>query len=375
MPGGPRSASLFVGTLLVVRRGVGESAAAIGSLSRRGRASLVLASCMGLTLNVAMFSAFGLIPIALALMLFYTYPAGVVVVDVAMGHERITASRLVALGLSTLGVVLVLVGGLDPAAGVPVAPLGVVLGLAAAAAQVVFVTISRHGYRSVPADGATLVNLSVSLVGGVVIALVVGQGDGLAAPLRSLDPWPVLLLAGIVAAGMSSLLFLTAIRLIGGTRTGILMLLEPVVGRRPGGVVAGRGAGAGPGGRRGPRAAGRARPPGPQPSGPRRGCGAGGRPGRLGADRAGGRAASHSSRVIAYSTSPSSSPGIRSGHSPKNSRTKRIPAFSITRHDPSLTFIVEAWTRRAPCRSNAASISAREPSVARPRPQAARVSR
>jgi drug/metabolite transporter (DMT)-like permease len=126
--------------------------------------------------------------------------------------------------------VLVLVGGLEPAAGVPVAPLGIVLGLAAAAAQVVFVTISRHGYRSVPADGATLVNLSVSLVGGVVIALLIGQGDGLVAPLRSLDPWPVLLLAGIVAAGMSSLLFLTAIRLIGGTRTGILMLLEPVVG-------------------------------------------------------------------------------------------------------------------------------------------------
>ena len=221
---------LFVGTLLVVRRGVGESAAAIRALSSRGKASLVIASCMGLTLNVAMFSAFGLIPIALALMLFYTYPAGVVVVDVAMGHERITASRLVALGLSTLGVVLVLVGGLEPAAGVPVAPLGIVLGLAAAAAQVVFVTISRHGYRSVPADGATLVNLSVSLVGGVLIAFVIGQGDGLVAPLRSLDPWPVLLLAGIVAAGMSSLLFLTAIRLIGGTRTGILMLLEPVVG-------------------------------------------------------------------------------------------------------------------------------------------------
>ena len=222
--------ALFVGTLLVVRRGVGESATAIAALSRRGRLALLLASCMGLTLNLAMFSAFGLIPIALALMLFYTYPAGVVVVDVAMGHERITASRIAALGLSTLGVVLVLVGGFDPAAAAPVQPLGVVLGLTAAAAQVVFVTVSRHGYRSVPADGATLVNIGVSLVGATVVALLVGQGDGLAAPLRSLDPWPVLLLAGIVAAGMSSLLFLTAIRLIGGTRTGILMLLEPVVG-------------------------------------------------------------------------------------------------------------------------------------------------
>jgi drug/metabolite transporter (DMT)-like permease len=35
--------------------------------------------------------------------------------------------------------------------------------------------------------------------------------------------------AGTLGAGIPSLLFLTGIRLIGGTRTGILMLLEPVV--------------------------------------------------------------------------------------------------------------------------------------------------
>jgi drug/metabolite transporter (DMT)-like permease len=221
---------LCVGAIVVARRGVGESIGAIRALSQRGRLALALASCMGLTLNLAMFSAFGLIPIALALMLFYTYPAGVAIVDVAMGHERVTASKLVALGLSSLGVVLVLVGGLDPAAGQPVQPLGILLGLTAAAAQVVFVTVSRHGYRSVPADGATIVNIGVSLVGATLVAIAIGQDDGLTAPLRSLDPWPVLLLAGIVAAGLSSLLFLTAIRLIGGTRTGILMLLEPVVG-------------------------------------------------------------------------------------------------------------------------------------------------
>lgn len=221
---------LCVGTILVLRGGVGESVGAMRALSRRGRLALLLASCMGLTLNLAMFSAFGLIPIALALMLFYTYPAGVVVVDVASGHERITATRLAALGLSTVGVVLVLAGGLDPAAGQSVQPLGILLGLAAAGAQVVFVTVSRHGYRSVPADGATIVNIGVSLVGATIVALVIGQGDGLAVPLGSLEPWPVLVLAGVVAAGMSSLLFLTAIRRIGGTRTGILMLLEPVVG-------------------------------------------------------------------------------------------------------------------------------------------------
>ena len=60
---------------------------------------------MGITLNVSMFTAFGLVPIALALMLFYTYPAGVAVVDVALGRERATTSRVAALGLSFTGVV------------------------------------------------------------------------------------------------------------------------------------------------------------------------------------------------------------------------------------------------------------------------------
>jgi drug/metabolite transporter (DMT)-like permease len=95
---------------------------------------------------------------------------------------------------------------------------------------VVFVTISRHGYRAVPADTATIVILATTLVGAGLLAVVVGQANGLVAPVRSPDPWPVLLVAGIAAAGFSSLLFLTAIRAIGGTRTGILMLWEPVVG-------------------------------------------------------------------------------------------------------------------------------------------------
>jgi len=216
--------------LIVIRGRVRTSAAALRGLSVHGRITLGIAALMGLTLNVAMFTAFGRIPIALALMMFYTYPAGVAVVDVVLGREPVTPSRIGALTLSSVGVVLVLAGGMDTSAGITVDLLGILLGLSAAASQVVFVTISRHGYRSVPADAATLLILVTSAVGGTLLAVVVGQADGLVAPLRSADPWPVLLLAGIVAAGISSLLFLTAVRSIGGTRTGILMLWEPVVG-------------------------------------------------------------------------------------------------------------------------------------------------
>jgi drug/metabolite transporter (DMT)-like permease len=221
---------LFVGVLIAARGGVRPSISAVRGMSARGKAALALAGGMGLVLNASIFTAFGLIPIALALMLFYTYPAGVVVADVALGRERITPSRLVALGLSSVGVALVLFGGAGSASGAAINPLGVALGLCAAASQVVFVTVSRNGYRAVPSDAATLVNLAVSVVGAVVIAIVVGQTEDLLTPFRSLDPLPILLLAGVVAAGLSSLLFLTAIRTLGGTRTGILMLLEPVVG-------------------------------------------------------------------------------------------------------------------------------------------------
>jgi drug/metabolite transporter (DMT)-like permease len=217
--------------LLIGLRGRARgSIAAVRGLGRRGRASLATAAVAGVVLNVSMFTAFARIPIALALLLFYTYPAGVAVVDVRLGHERITPMRVLALVLATGGVLLVLAGGLDaPAGGVP-DPLGVVLALVAAASQVVFVTVSRNGYRAVPADAATMTILATSAAGAAVIAVVVGQGSGLGAPLRSPDPWPSLLLAGVAAAAISSVLFLTAIRRLGGTRTGILMLLEPVVG-------------------------------------------------------------------------------------------------------------------------------------------------
>ncbi len=218
----------FLAVLIVGRRSAGSSIASVRGLSRHGRLALATAAVMGVTLNVSMFVAFGMIPIALTLMLFYTYPAGVAVVDVLLGHERATPSRVLALGLSSTGVVLVLVGGMG--GDVAIEPLGIVLGLVSGASQIVFMTVSRSGYRAVPADAATLVILATSVVGASSIAILTGEADALLAPFQSIDPWPSILLAGVAGAGVSSLLFLTAIRKIGGTQTGVLMLMEPVVG-------------------------------------------------------------------------------------------------------------------------------------------------
>jgi drug/metabolite transporter (DMT)-like permease len=220
----------FLAVLIVGRRGVRSSLGSVRALDGHGRAALTVAAAMSLLLNAAMFSAFSLIPIALALMLFYTYPAGVAVVDVGLGHERLTPSRLAALALSTCGAILVLAGSMDTTTAASVDTPGILLALSAAAGQVAFISVSRTGYRSVPADAATVVILAVALSGAVSIAIVLGNADGLTAPLRNPAAWPALLAGGVLAAGVASVLFLRAIRLVGGTRTGILMLFEPVVG-------------------------------------------------------------------------------------------------------------------------------------------------
>jgi len=220
----------FLVAVIAARRSIGSAIASVTGLDARGRATLAIAALMGLGINAAMFSAFSLVPIALALLTFYTYPAGVAMLDVVLGNERVTAARIVALGLSSVGVVLVLVGSLDSGVGESIDGLGVLLGLGAAACQVTFVTISRDGYRSVPAEVATVVILLASAIGAVVLAVLIGQGAELTAPFGDPSTWAVLLAGGVLAGGVSTVLFLRAIRFVGGTRTGILMLFEPVVG-------------------------------------------------------------------------------------------------------------------------------------------------
>jgi drug/metabolite transporter (DMT)-like permease len=198
-------------------------------LDRRARLSLAVAATTATTLNVAMFAAFNRIPIGLALLGFYTYPAMTAAVAVALRREPLDRPRAVALVLATVGMVLVLTGQLEGGQ-LAVDPLGILLALSAAVSQTVFVTISRDAYRSVPADQAMAFILTASAAVAGVVALLAGVRSELLLPLSRPDLLPILLFTGVAAAAVPSLLFLNGIRLIGGTRASILMLLEPLVG-------------------------------------------------------------------------------------------------------------------------------------------------
>jgi drug/metabolite transporter (DMT)-like permease len=199
-------------------------------LDGRARASLAVAATMGFTLNLGMFIAFDRITVALALLGFYTYPVMVAVGNVALRREPLDRSRVVALCLAVAGMLAVVASQLDPSAGITFDLLGVGLALGAACSQAVFVILSRSGYRAVPADQAMAVVLAVTVVSTVVLAIVTGATSTLIQPVETPSLLPLLAFTGLFAAAIPSMLFLTGIRLVGGTTTGILMLFEPVVG-------------------------------------------------------------------------------------------------------------------------------------------------
>jgi len=140
------------------------------------------------------------------------------------------AVQLAALMLALAGMSAVVLGQLDPSNAVRFDLLGFGLALLAAASQTVFLLISRHGYASVPTDQASLAILARCAAGFVFIAAVTGEITAIIEPATNPTAWPYLLLGGVIGAGIPTTLFLVGVRRIGGVRTSILALLEPVSG-------------------------------------------------------------------------------------------------------------------------------------------------
>ena len=218
-------------TLLVVRRPAAIRGR-FGALDGPGRRWLALAVLMGLGVNASAFLSFDHTTVALALLGFYTYPALVAAGSVLLGREPLDATRVAALVLSLGGMAAVVLGG-EADAGAPAVPgdnaLGIALAFAAAGFQTVFVLTSRR-YAALAADQAMGSILAGTAIAAIAVSLVVIGPAALALPLSNPGLLVLLVLVGLFAAALPSVLFLTGIRWIGGVRTGILMLFEPVVG-------------------------------------------------------------------------------------------------------------------------------------------------
>ncbi len=222
--------ALALGALILVLRARRGGPGRIADIPRAQLGRLALAVAAAVLLNLAIFTAFGLVTVAIALLGFYTYPAFVAAAETVLHGERLDRPRLVGLMLALAGMALVLLGGLDPAGDVRLDPLGVALALLAAAAQTVYVTVGRRGFPAVPVELATEAVLAGSASVFALGALVSGAAASLTLPLHDPGLFALVAWAGVAGAGLASLLFLRGVRTIGGTRTAVLAMFEPVVG-------------------------------------------------------------------------------------------------------------------------------------------------
>ncbi|MEO6295063.1 MAG: DMT family transporter [Candidatus Limnocylindria bacterium] len=217
--------AFFIGARLAL--GVARPVA-LRDVPRGDRWFMVAAAVANTILNFSVFVAFTRISIALALLVFYLYPALVAVVSVVWFGERLDRLRWASLGTSLAGLVLVL-AGTDGGIG-QVDVLGVGLAFIGGLAQVVYVLAARHGFAHVPGPQAAALTMGGAMTLYVLIAVATSSVSALAAPVASVQAlWPVLV-AGVIGAGVPTVAYITGIRILGPSRAAILAMLEPVVG-------------------------------------------------------------------------------------------------------------------------------------------------
>jgi len=196
-------------------------------LPRRDRWSLVAAAIANTVLNLSIFVAFERVSIALALLVFYLYPALVAMASVVWFGERLDGIRWAALGTSLIGSVLVVAGAGSVGR---IDMVGIGLAFLGAVSQAFYVLAARHGFARVPGPQAAATTMLLAALFYVVAGLPVGQASVLLQPLAgAAAAWPVLF-AGVVGAAVPTLCFITGIRMLGAPRAAILATLEPVVG-------------------------------------------------------------------------------------------------------------------------------------------------
>ena len=189
------------------------------AVPRGERRTVALLGLATAGVGTAYFSAIAFVPITVAVVVFYTYPALIVLAEPIFGGEPPGAGRLAVVALAVAGVVLV-VGpaweGLDPR--------GLVLaGLASLATATQFLLAARCPRATVAAK-AVWVHLAVlPAVAGIALA------SGTLNPPASLALAPVAVTLTVAGYVIGFLLQMAALARTSASVVGIAFCLEPVV--------------------------------------------------------------------------------------------------------------------------------------------------
>ena len=167
------------------------------------------------------FGALERIDASLVELLLYAYPAIVTAAALAAGREAPSQRLLSALGLATVGVVLVFAGSL--ASGVD--PVGLALGLGAAVVYSAYILTGDH---VVPAMHPVLLAALVA-TGATASFTVAGLINGGLPHPRTTDGWTSVAVIAAVATVVPMAALFAGIARVGASTASILSTFEPVV--------------------------------------------------------------------------------------------------------------------------------------------------
>jgi drug/metabolite transporter, DME family len=215
--------------VLLAFAGHDERRVRLRSLSRREQALLAMTATAQAALSLALFAAYSAMSVALVLAVYFCYPLLVFAASIALGRERLTLTRAGALAISLAGLLVVVLG--RQGAEVHASLTGLVLAAIAACCQATYLVASRNGFTRVPSSQAVTVILAGAAVVIWAIAVPVDAAAGrLFAWVADPAAWLAILFAGAIGAGLSKVWLLRGLRRVGGTRSSVLMLVEPVTG-------------------------------------------------------------------------------------------------------------------------------------------------
>lgn len=242
-------AGLSTGTLLLLRFSL--AAAILGALlvlrprSRRGTRGpgdarpagprLVLLAlglgAVGYAAQAALyFAALTRLDAPVVALVLYVYPALVTVAAVLLGRDRMTLRRAAALGVSSSGTLLVLLGA---GGGVTVDLLGVALAFGAAVTYTTYILVSDTAVHRLPP-----VVLSAWVMTGAAATLAVHAVVTGALPLDvSAEAWLWVGCLAVVSTVAGMLAFFAGLRRTGPSTAAILSTFEPVATTALAGLV------------------------------------------------------------------------------------------------------------------------------------------
>ena len=195
---------------------------ALAGLPRRAVLTGLALGAVGYATQAGLFfAALERMDASLLSLLLYTYPALVTVAAIAIGRERATARRIVAVVVASLGTVLVLAGAATGA----LDPLGTALAVGAACAYTTYILVGDRITGEAPALAmAALVAIGATATFAVMAALRGGPDLAFSA-----GGWAAIVGIALVSTVVAIVAFFAGLARVGPSTASILSTFEPVV--------------------------------------------------------------------------------------------------------------------------------------------------